>query len=270
MKTILLMIHDDEGQESRLQVALDATRALDGHLRCLDVSILPAMITAYDGGTGGAQLLTAEQEREIGNKTRLAARMALEDVRWDWVDVCGQLPAVILDAASLCDLIVVSRRLDDFPLPDMLRAASEIVVKSRAAVLAVPPTCRGFRPTGHALIAWNGSPSAITAMRAALPLLRLASRVTLREYSDGTILVPAEDAAAWLSREGVHAEIKRETFVSDLVADRLCAETRSRRIDYMVLGGFGHSRLREALFGGVTRRLLTESEVPLLLGHRAG
>ncbi len=267
MKTILLLIHDDEGQESRLQAALDTVRALNGHLRCLDVSILPAMFAAYDGGMAEAQLLTAEQERETHNKGRLEARLALENVSWDWVDVCGQLPASILEAANLCDLIVVSRRLDDFPLPDMLRAVSELIVKSATPVLAVPPASRGFLPTGRALIAWNGSASAIAAMRAALPLLRLASQVTLREYSDGTILVPAEDAATWLSREGVHAEIKREAFVSDLVADRLCAETRSRRIDYMVVGGFGHSRLREAVFGGVTRRLLSESEVPLLMAH---
>lgn len=267
MKTILLLIHDDEGQESRLQAALDVARAVNGHLRCLDVSILPAMITAYDGGMGEAQLLTAEQERETANKARLEDRLAQEDVSWDWIDVCGQLPALILEAASLCDLIVVSRRLDEFPLPDMLRAASEVIVKSGMPVLAVPPSSRGFRVAGHALIAWNGSASATAAMRAALPLLRLAAKVTLHEYCDGTILIPAEDAATWLSREGVHAEIVREAFVSDLVADRLCAETRSRRIDYMVLGGFGHSRLREALLGGVTRQLLSESAVPLLLAH---
>lgn len=267
MKTILLLIHHDEGQESRLLAALDIARAVRAHVRCLDVSVLPAIVSAYDGGIGEAQLLNIEQEREARNKRRLEARMAREDISWDWVDVSGQLPSVILDASKLCDLIVVSGKLGAFPAPDMLHIVSQIIVTSRVPVLAVPSGCSGFRVAGHAMIAWNGSGAAIAAMRSALPLLRLATKVTLREIDDGTVELCGEEAAAWLSREGVHADVSRELFFSRGVADLLCAEARGYRTDYIVLGGYGHSRLREALFGGITRRLLSESAVPLFIGH---
>ena len=93
MKNILLLVHDDQGQEARLQVALDLTRAFGGHLSCLDVTILPALVGDYYGGaTGGAMLLAEESDRETRNKAALEARLAHEDVSWDWQD--GRTPAL--------------------------------------------------------------------------------------------------------------------------------------------------------------------------------
>lgn len=90
MKNVLLLVHDDEGQEARLQAALDLTRALDGHLSCIDVALFPAMVgDIYSPGIAEAMLLTDEREREGKNKTALEARLAHEDVSWDWTDVTG-------------------------------------------------------------------------------------------------------------------------------------------------------------------------------------
>ena len=86
MKNIVLLVHDDEGQEARLQAALDLTRTLGGHLRCVDVT--PLIVVAGDMyvGIGQGAVLVDERESEARNKERLTARLAKEDVPWDWID----------------------------------------------------------------------------------------------------------------------------------------------------------------------------------------
>ena len=70
MKNVLLLVHEDAGQEARLQAALDLTRALDGHLQCLDVSLMPVLASAPYDGVGQALLLEDERTREDDNKIR--------------------------------------------------------------------------------------------------------------------------------------------------------------------------------------------------------
>ena len=267
MKNILVLIHDDPGQEARLQAALDVTRAIEGHLTCLDVAIMQIVPgSALDGG-GGAVILDFEREAETANKKRLAARLAGEDVPWDWVDASGFLEPCLEQAASLADLIVVNRQFDDFPGPDMGRIAAGLVVNSGKSILAVPSSSSGFTAAGSALVAWDGSREASAALSAAVPLLRLASFVTLLEVNDGSIKAPAEEAAAYLSRHDVHPNIIRAAPEGDPTSSVILAKANSEKFDYLVMGGFSHSRFVEALLGGVTRRMLLESPIPLFLAH---
>ncbi|WP_255326512.1 universal stress protein [Sphingobium sp. EM0848] len=80
-------------------------------------------------------------------------------------------------------------------------------------------------------------------------------------------LTRAREAAAYLSRHGVHALIRLEKLNGRSTGDILMAEIRYRNSDYLVMGGFGHRRFVKALFGGVTRTLLGKSPVPLFLAH---
>jgi len=267
MKNILLLAHDDAGQEARFQAALDATRALEGHLICLDVAVMPLVIdTGYPGDTGLATLLHDECAREATNRSRLEARLAHEDVAWEWHETTGALATCLAGAADLADLIVVNRQLDDFPLPDMRVVAGELVVRSGKPVLAVPDDLKRL-DLDQALIAWDGSKASSDALRAAVPLLRHSTRVTIVEIDDGSVSTPAEDAAAYLSRHDVHAEIRRLSPGEGGAPAALLAEASRPGIGYVVMGGFGHRRFVEALFGGVTRTMLAKSPVPVFLAH---
>lgn len=265
MKNILVLIHDDAGQEGRLQVALDVTRALHGHLNCLDIA---AMMPAYGdsfGNYGGAVLIELEQANEADNKSKLVPRIAREGVPWTWLDTTGFFEPTLESAAGLNDLIVVNTALKALPLPDERALAASLVVKSGKPILAVPDGVSGLDLAGAALIAWDGSAEASAALAAAVPMLALAQIVTILEVDDGTVAVPAEEAAAYLSRHNIHPRISRSPAgpVADTILDRLEAAD----FDYVVMGAFGHSRLTESLFGGVTRRMLRDSPVPLLIAH---
>ncbi|AOH82632.1 hypothetical protein AWL63_00150 [Sphingomonas panacis] len=266
MKNILLLIHDDGGQEGRLQVALDLCRAIDGHLTCLDVTYVPPVL---GDGYGAAYVLgdvvTQEAAREVDNKGKVVARLADEGISWDWIDAAGDIAPTLQRAAELTDVIVVNREVGDFAYPDMHGAAAELIVRSGKPVLAVPADCRGLDHAA-ALIAWDGSRCAAAALRAAVPLLKRTDHVTIVEVQDGSITTtPAEDAAEYLARYGVPADIRRIT--ASPAGPALLKEASSGGFGYVVMGGYGHLRLVEALFGGVTRTMLGESPIPVFLAH---
>jgi nucleotide-binding universal stress UspA family protein len=267
MKNVLVLIHDDPGQESRLQVALDVTRALDGHLRCLDVSIVPETVTDYVDMGGGALPLNDEEASERRNRARTETRLQAEDVRFDWVDCTGDLARSLADASALADLVVINRELPDIRFPDMLLLADDLLGTIDKPILAVPREARGLNVFGRALVAWDGSADAEDALQAATPLLANAASVTLLYADDGSIGVPVEDAARYLARHGVPTLVDASQDVMRRPADTILEAASFTRADYVVMGAYGHSRLRETLFGGVTKRMLHECPVPVFLKH---
>ena len=267
MKNILLLVHDDVGQEARFQAAIDVARTLGGHLNCLDISILPVIAGDVWIAGGTAMLLTEERTREAANRKTIEARLMRDEIPWTWVDVTGELEPCVEQAAKLNDLIVINRRLDG-SWPDMRALASALIVKSGKPILAVPGGSTGLKVTGHALVAWDGSSAADAALAAAVPLLVHATILDILDVVEKNARhAPAEDAAAYLSRHGVNARIVREPVGSQLVEDVILREVRQRQIDYVVMGGFGHGRVTEALFGGVTRAMLSASPAALLIAH---
>lgn len=263
MKNILLLIHDDAGQEARLQAALDVTRAVEGHLTCLDMRVLqPVPGVAFAGDV--SFLLEEETEQDSANRALLQKRLALEDVSWDWVDKAGFTSSCVKDAAALADLIVVDRRLEPLAIPGSQGVTAELVLGAGRPILAVPEHVGGIDLGGRVLVGWDGSRPAIAALQASVPLLQLASGVTLLQIDDGSVAIRAEEAATYLSRHGVHCEVERQT---GSAGETFFDESISGMFAYLVMGGFSHSRFAEALFGGVTRKMLRQSPIPLFLSH---
>ena len=267
MKNVLVLMHDDAGQEARFQAALDLARALGGHLTCLDVEVVPSFAGDY-GVTGGEAFLIAdEQQREVRNRAHMEERLKVEDVPYDWVTESGFLSPCVRDTAALTDVIVLNRELDSIDYPDMRELVGEVVIKSARPIVAVPEDSRGFDASGHALIAWDGSKEAEAALRAAVPLLQLAAGVTILQVGERPKSLQAEEAAEYLSRHGIKPMVMRESSAVDLPSSLILDKIVQTKSSYLVMGGFGHSRFREAALGGVTRRMLQECPVPLFLAH---
>jgi nucleotide-binding universal stress UspA family protein len=266
VKNIFLLVHNDGGQEARLQTALDLTRAFAGHLTCVDVSIMPVLFDDDYSGAGGGMLLADEREREGKNKATIEARLGHEGVSWDWIDTVGNPAKCVLGAATLADLIVLNRKLDGFPNPDMRDIASQILMHARKPIVAVPDGLKRFE-FGRALIAWDGRPSVEATMRACVPLLKLASDVRIVMACKPNDDSNGHDAAEYLSRHGIHANVRLRVddglHAIDTVLEDACAEWHP---DYILMGAYSHGRLMEA-FGGVTKGMLTKSKLPLVLGH---
>lgn len=268
MKNVLVLIHDDDGQEARLQGALDAARALQGHLTCAHVTEFTPVIgaDAYNM-SGGVMMLEVEEEIERENRAKVEKRLSSEDVPFEWIEITGAIEPAMKDAAQLADLIVVNSETSNFFQPQLYKLVERLVIKSGKPLLSVP-TEKGFRPADPVMVAWDGSGPASEALRAATPLLELSDSVTLLEIEDGSAGAPVTDAAEYLSRHGIKAEVVREKApIDDSVSSVLLSELESGRFGWAVMGAFSTSRFRQALFGGTTKCMLKEAPVPLLIAH---
>lgn len=265
MKNVLLLVHQDPGQEARLQAALDLTSALSGHLTCLDITPFPLV---YDQGMSLAPpVVIDEADQEAKNKVELQRRLEAEDVCWSWKDVRDDFVPGVLDAAKATDVIVLNRKLDSSSRPDMRAITSDILAHSNALVVAVDEHCPGIDVATPALVAWDGSEQAMHALQRALPLLKLASKVRIFEAGiGGRGGIPADEAARYLSLHDVASEIEIRPDSSDAAAD-ICDAARRFGAGYCVMGAYGHSRFREALLGGASRDMLSDAPLPLMMAH---
>lgn len=266
MTKVLLLVHDDPGQEARVQVAVALTRALpDCVLHCLDVTPNP---TIYDPGWSIAPpLVLDETEREVANSARVRERISGEGIEWRWHKLRGDFGDCLLEAAHAVNVIVLNRRFDGSQRPDMVSLVSRVLTQTRALVIAVDPDRRTFDLAAPAIVAWDGSPKVMSALDRALPMLRLSTRVVL--FQAGALprsAVPAEDGVRKLAERGIAAEVEIDAGAKDPVLAIIAAAKRLGA-GYCVMGGFSHSRLREALLGGVSRDLLTCAALPLVMAH---
>jgi hypothetical protein len=266
MKNVLTLIHDDAGQEARFQAALDLTRALDGHLICLDVIALPLVTADFTGESMNLVMRESEAAADR-NQARIEDRLSREDVSWEWQGTLGDVVKCVTEASGLADIIVLNRKLEGFPFPNAGEIAASTAIQSNKPVVAVPENTRSFAVKGTALIAWDGSAAVANTVSRCVPLLQQAKSVQMYTVRDGWMGIPPEEAAEYLSRHGIHPSISYHTRITDPIHDLIQRQCDRVAADYCVMGAYGHSRVVERLFGGVTRRMLAESAIPLVLGH---
>ena len=144
-------------------------------------------------------------------------------------------------------------------------AAAMPVIKAGADKL------RAFDVGAPMLVAWNGSAEGAHALRAAMPLLACSCKVTLACVIEADerarFDLPSTDGAKYLARHGIDCEIVEIPRGEASIADTLFSAAQMRECGLMVMGAYGHSRLAELLLGGVTRQMLSEPQMPVLLAH---
>lgn len=269
MKTILVHIEGDDGQESRLNAAFDLARATGGHLLCL--SVMPyAAYALGDPGMGAfpiTTLIDAVEARRKEERVAVEARLAREGVSWEWAAADGDASDRLVEQARLADVVVMSAGPFARQGAMQLGVTGDVAIRAPAPVLAVPAGAAGVNVAGPALVCWDGGQEAANAMRWALPLLRLAQNVTLLTVAEKDTPYTARAAAAFLSRHGVHADVVERSGDGASVEQVIRSVAAEREAAWIVQGAYGHSRMRQMLFGGVTRGLLADAPVPILMGH---
>jgi len=265
MKNILLLVHDDPGQEARLQAALDVTRAVDGHLECLEVRELPMLaMGSYAGGAEAMALVEIERaQHEL--RAALERRLQDEDVPWSFSHSFDKPADALARGADLADLIVVSARLEEGEAASEVRPQA-LPLGAGRPLLAVPPAARGLALDKPALVAWDGPGPSVEAGRAAVPLLHHAAGVVVLAVDPSPAAMPPEDIATYLSRHGIVPELV-ERRSEGTIAAVLRDHVRAIDAGLLVMGAYGTGRLAQAIFGGVTHTMLRTSPVPLLLAH---
>ena len=270
VKTILVELDSDVG-DGRLDCAADLARAFGGHIVGLQATPMDTYVSVDPFGSVYAMpvVLEAVRERETRARASFETEMAKEGVSWEYRHGNGEPSAVIAEQSRLADVVIVAKPGEDPMRERRLAHSGDVVLSSSAPVLAVPPGTRRFDPFGKAAIAWNGSPEASRAVRAALPLLAKASEVHLltAEERGGKWDLPATGLAEYLSRHGIHARIEPIIVTGGDVPETLLRAVTELAPAYLVMGAYGRSRAAEWLLGGVTRQMIRDLPAPLLLAH---
>jgi hypothetical protein len=259
MRSILCPADSADTLDDRVETALALARITRGHVTFQIATPFAQMAVwePFGGAALSAEVINEVRAADEQLSVDLDKRLAPQDVAYDITLIDQGRVEGVAAAARFTDLIVAS--LDD-------PALEEVAIGSRCPVLALPKSVPMLAFDRPVLLAWDGGHEAAAAMRAALPLLALASSVhivTVRE-KEGTL--PARDAACYLSRHDIHAEV-HEIERHGSIAATIAETAHSLDAGLIVMGLFGKSRLRELLLGGVSRELLDKSLVPLLLAH---
>ncbi len=272
MKSILLHIGDDNCMEARLQVALDIARATDGHVTCLQAVSYEVFAPGDFYGSAMAAAMPQIRKAAQDLRARIEGDLANEDVSWEWRFLEGMAETRLLEQSALNDIILVGPHdIGEDGIRGPSSMAGMLALKASAPVLVVPGHIKRLDTKAPMLVAWNGSSEACTALRAAVPLLSLSSAVhlvTVEEKGDQNRYdFPPVEGAQYLSRYGIEAELVDIPRGQAKIADTVFSAAQMRECGMVVMGAYGHSRLAELLMGGVTRRSLSDPQLPMFMAH---
>ncbi len=171
--------------------------------------------------------------------------------------------------ARLYDLTVVAQPNPDLPGPEEV-IAETVLMESGRAVLIVPYVQTKPFVVDRVVIAWDGGRACARALAEALPLFHRAKHVEIFRVMSGSGDTDQEgpEVVRHLARHNIEAKVRHlPAIAGDSVSTAILNEVSDQGTDLVVMGGYGHSRLREMVLGGVTREILATMTVPVLMAH---
>jgi len=274
-KTILVHLDGRARNAERLDFAFGIAAMFEGHLVGLyapGVARIPSYALAEAGPTLRelVERRRAEAVRQAQKEFRdAAARRGDAGAEWR-ISEADPAAAVALNA-RYADLVIAAQP-EPQDEPGVRSLAEEFVLSAGRPVLYLPYAGRFTTVGERVMIAWDAGRESARAVSDALPLLKRAGHVHVvafrPERSDAAHgEEPGADIAQYLARHGVKVTVSRYDAPDVDVGNQLLSRAFDLSVDLIVMGAWGHSRLREFVLGGVTRTLLESMTVPVLMSH---
>ena len=286
-KYILVPATGAETDAPVFSTALAVARLSGSHLEFLHVGIdvqqtLTAMAAADMGsGIGYGRMLESLQQDVAARREK--AEQAFRDLceqeevtissdpstdlpSAEWRTEIGDEPACLAEHGRTADLLVIGRaREGETVAMDILEAC---LMATGRPVLIAPARAPGRR-SGTVAIAWKNRPEAARAVVAAQPFVQMADRVIVLSVEEGAQADEGScerlrNALSWHNPKITLQRLKQDKRPA---VETMLAAAGAVEADVLVMGGYGHSRVREVIFGGFTRRVLTGAELPILMAH---
>lgn len=277
-KNLLVQLDSSTACGKRVAAALDLAQRFDAHLVGLYVSpelSVPSFIEAQLGEQVRAMQLDLRRERAdkavaAFEEAARKAGVTVESRRH--AAFLDEIPEVVALHGRYADLVVLGQHDpdDEEALPGALVEETLMSLGRPAVVVPYIGAPEGFGR--RVLLAWDAGREAARAASDALPLLRKAEVVRILCVNPKKGIgahgeEPGADIALSLARHGVKAEAQHVVDRELDIADVLLSRAADQDADLMVLGAYGHSRIRELVLGGVTHSLLRQMTLPLLMAH---
>jgi nucleotide-binding universal stress UspA family protein len=276
-KSILVHIDYTDRTNERIDIAIALAQRFTAHLSALAPAGNP--ILPYVGGADGLGNYAAEVMDELTRLSEVAIERFREKVKtaghatFDARACDGDAVYALRNEALYADLIVVGQTDKENPTPARPNDLPQAIVLGTGRPVLIVPYVGKFAHVGkRVLLLWNESRESARAAHDAIPLLRTAERVNVLAFDSnakpsGTIESGLGDIGSYLSRHGVNVELAREPIGKMDVGALALSRAADHDSDLIVMGGYGHTRLREWVLGGVSRSILEHMTVPVLMSH---
>jgi nucleotide-binding universal stress UspA family protein len=274
IKDIVVNLSLGDRRDSAAEFAVDVARTLDAHIEGLVLTYEPFVPAAEM--VVPAELIDMQRDENdrlsaaaISRFNELTRRNAVSAETRSIEVLSAMAPDTLARVARRFDLTMVSQPRPESQGSDEMFVEAALFGSGRP-VLVVPYIQKAGLKLDRALVCWDGSRTAARATADALPLLaraKVTEVVTVADGSASTEEIPGIDFAQHLARHGIKVELKRLVRGDIDVADVILSHVADTSADLIVMGGYGHSRLREFVLGGVTRNLLKSMTAPTLMSH---
>ena len=274
-KTILVHCDVSRGTAGRLRIAADLADRFGGHVIGLYVRRAFQAPAFTDAGPAMDSLYrtyeTTVRAEEAMATAAFRDAVGNKGLSSEWRVADGYVDEILAAEARVADLVIVGQAEPDSP-PTTTPAdlAEGIAMAAECPVLIVPYIGAAKPPGKTVMLCWNDSREAKHAATAALPLLVAADKVIvliIDPKADRSREEPGADVAVWLARHGVKVTVQRDSAADSDVGGVILSRAADHDIDLIVMGIYGHSRMRERVLGGASRTLLASMTAPLLVAH---
>ena len=276
-KNILVYLDQGASNKERTNTAIAIARANNAELTGVVVNSLPASGILNRLGIGNGEALMGQQRVEaqsiIEDFGQIAGKEGVQTSTRVIECTEGRAPEKLARMARVFDLSIMRQANPDKPNASFITELSEeVLFSSGRPVFFMPYIGAHNIPCRRGLIAWDGSKAATRAIHDALPLLETMDKVTILtidadktwQYSD---LQTGKGISRHLTAHGVNNEINRMSKGGVSTSTIILNELSNTGADLLIMGGYGTSRLRESMLGGVTRTLFECMTVPVLMSH---
>ncbi|WP_319530908.1 universal stress protein [uncultured Cohaesibacter sp.] len=258
-----------------VQIATEIASKLDAHLTGLAPLIEP-IVPALMVQPVPDQFISDARNRSIekarSSMERFSSYTKNSGIAFETrlLDITPGGLETFVNSTRLSDLIIIGQDNPDKPEPlraDLIEAA---LFDSGQPIMVVPFVGTEAFSAKKVMVAWDGSKTAARAIHAAMPILELAEAVQVVLVDGKKLHLPGDpgaDLAVYLSRHGVDVTIENISSDGEGVAAALLNHIESQKIELVVMGGYGHSRMREFIMGGATREMLESMTVPCIMAH---
>ncbi|RJG06812.1 universal stress protein [Noviherbaspirillum cavernae] len=278
-KTVLVHVDESEHASERIKLAATVAMAENAHLIGTAMTgasrYLQRAKMLADVGPNfriHLDLLRQRADRGLEEFEAVAQKVGIPSFEKRLVD--DEAGGGVCLQARYCDLVVIGQMDPDEISPIVMPDFPQYVVLHSGRPVLITPYAGRFDNIGsRVLIAWDASMAATRTITNAIPLLKRAQIVEVALFNPDEQLptsaqggVPGADIALYLARHGIKVDVTQRSTDAE-IGHALLALAAELHCDLIVMGGYGHSRFREILLGGVTRTVLERMTVPVLMSH---
>lgn len=278
-KTMLVLLDQSSDSSARLDVACAFAKLHGAHLNALAMvqQIAPYVPAGLDAGASVIDVGQIEESRRQAQDLakaadqQIAAHGMLGEARWASHEAFGLRETAAMHGRH-ADLTIAGQPALDHSLTLRESALEGALLSSGRPVLLVPNGRKQPIELRHVIVAWDASKESARALSDAAPFLDAAERVTIvvvdpKPGQESVGPNPGADIAPVIARHCNKVELDRMPSSGASIAEVIVDRAVDGGGDLIVMGGYGHSLLRETVFGGVTRQMIHDTTVPLLLSH---